>query len=78
MAAHYFCAKPRGSAGNDLRLSKTFKFERRGALMTALTLANIFNVNTTLAASNLTGITYNQVSQIMDPRVLRLEFRYKF
>jgi hypothetical protein len=63
----------------DFQLQKTFVVsERWGSLTTQFTLANVLNSNAVLAASNQTGVSYDLVTRIVDPRVFRLGLSYKF
>jgi len=62
----------------DLKFQKTFTLGDRGSLSAMVDLFNVNNSNAVLTRSNLTGVTFLSVSQVMDPRIFRLGLNYKF
>jgi hypothetical protein len=63
----------------DLQFQKAFMVGERGGELQALWIwNNIANNNAVTAASNLTGVAFDRVTQIVDPRVHKLALRYRF
>jgi hypothetical protein len=62
----------------DLRLAKNFKVSRI-TMQVAGDLFNVLNANTVTAASrNLSSSVFNQVNEILAPRIFRLGLKVKF
>ena len=68
------------TALTDLALSKQFRLARSRSFTFEATLFNLFNVNTIrgYSSNNLSNSTFNRVSSIVPPRVLRLFARLQF
>jgi hypothetical protein len=81
-----FQAEPTGTTHlpatmlTDLALSKTFRFARGRAITFDVTMFNLFNVNTIrgYSSSNMSQSTFNRVSSIVPPRVVRVFARFSF
>ncbi len=65
-------------ASFDVRLEKMFKFSTTNVAID-LDIFNVFNAATTLGYNyDARATTYNQVQEIMQPRIARLGVRFNF
>ncbi|HWX24220.1 MAG TPA: hypothetical protein VN083_04225, partial [Vicinamibacteria bacterium] len=63
----------------DLRLAKTQKLAGRASLQLTLDLFNAFNSNATLDQNrSADSPVFNQINEILSPRILRLGLRLQF
>ena len=64
----------------DLRLDKTFSMGKFGKVQPMLDIFNIMNsgVPTTVRTTNTATAPFNDVTAILNPRVIRLGFRFNF
>ncbi|MDO8679780.1 MAG: carboxypeptidase regulatory-like domain-containing protein [Acidobacteriota bacterium] len=62
----------------DVRLDKTLKFGKLGKLTAMLDAFNLTNAGTVTTFRNATGPTYKEVTELLDPRIVRFGFRYDF
>jgi hypothetical protein len=64
----------------DFRIDKSFSLGKFGKVMPMLDLFNILNSNvpTTVRTTNTAAAPFNDVTAILNPRVIRFGFRYNF
>jgi len=64
----------------DFRLDKTVEFGKFGKVTPMLDIFNIMNsgVPTTVRTTNTATAPFNDVTAILNPRVIRFGFRYNF
>ncbi len=63
----------------DLSLSKDFVLGRYGRLTLQLDAFNVFNFDHDIWRDNwMNGPSYNEITQILNPRIIRLGVRYRF
>ena len=63
----------------DMRLAKDFSFGSYGRIAFAVDLFNMFNLNWDLNRYNIINSTrYNEIQEILQPRVIRFSLRYSF
>jgi len=63
----------------DLRVEKVFRLQDYGRLSLILDVFNVLNTNTTLGKNrNAWQSTFNQVTEIVNPRIFRFGVRYQF
>lgn len=63
----------------DIRFDKTFGFRNRAGRVTAMVdVFNIFNHSTVTTFRTTTGVSFKEVTSLLDPRIVRFGVRYTF
>ena len=62
----------------DIRFDKKVRFGKAGSLTAMVDIFNLINAGTVTNFRNATGATYQEVTGILDPRVVRFGVRYDF
>ena len=62
----------------DVRFDKTFRFGRFGRVTGMIDVFNLTNAGTVTEFRNATGATFKEVTELLDPRIVRFGIRFDF
>ena len=62
----------------DMRFDKTVRFGRFGRVTGMIDVFNLTNAGTVTEFRNATGATFKEVTELLDPRIVRFGFRFDF
>jgi Carboxypeptidase regulatory-like domain len=62
----------------DFRFDKTVRFGRFGRVTGMIDVFNLTNAGTVTEFRNATGATFKEVTELLDPRIVRFGFRFDF